>query len=92
MSASLPTGVDLFAEVYSLFSWEYPNRQGIGCNTISSQDSSNFLAFLQALRAEPIGENIVLSAAVGLNPFMGPDGTPLDDVSQFAKVLDFVSE
>ncbi|GLB39178.1 putative glycosyl hydrolase 18 family protein [Lyophyllum shimeji] len=71
------------------FDWEYPNKQGIGCNTISPDDSANFLLFLQALRAKaPSG--LIISAAVGITPFVGPDGTPMTDVSGFAKVLDHI--
>ncbi|KAJ8473778.1 hypothetical protein ONZ51_g7655 [Trametes cubensis] len=73
------------------FDWEYPNKQGMGCNLISDDDSQNFLSFLQALRAEPAAQNLTLSAAVGITPFNGPDGTPMSDVSDFAKVLDYVA-
>ncbi|KAL7283986.1 hypothetical protein ACG7TL_001259 [Trametes sanguinea] len=73
------------------FDWEYPNKQGIGCNLISADDSQNFLSFLQALRADPAGQNLTLSAAAGITPFAGPDGTPMSDVSDFAKVLDYVA-
>ncbi|KAF9457537.1 glycoside hydrolase [Collybia nuda] len=73
------------------FDWEYPNKQGLGCNTISPSDSANFLLFLQALRATPVGSNITLSAAVGLAPFNGPDEQPMSDVSGFAKVLDYIA-
>ena len=72
------------------YSWEYPNADGIGCNVKSESDASNFLTFLQALRAEPAGSNITLSAATSIKPFNGPDGTPLSDVSQFSQVLDFI--
>ena len=71
-------------------SWEYPNRQGIGCNLISADDSKNFLSFLQELRKDPVGANITLSAAVGISPFVGPDGQPMEDVSEFADVLDHI--
>lgn len=71
-------------------SWEYPNRQGIGCNTISSADSANFLLFLQELRQDPIGKNLYLSAAVGITPFVGSDGTPMSDVSAFASPLNHI--
>jgi len=74
----------------SSYSWEYPNKQGIGCNVISPQDSINFLQFLQELRQDSIGRNQYLSAAVGITPFMGPDGTPMTDVSAFAKQLDHI--
>ncbi|KAI5121787.1 hypothetical protein M0805_009779 [Coniferiporia weirii] len=73
------------------FDWEYPNGVGIGCNTQNSMDASNFLSFLQALRAEPAGANLTLSAATSIKPWNGQDGTPLTDVSQFSKVLDFIS-
>ncbi|KAI0371354.1 glycoside hydrolase [Pilatotrama ljubarskyi] len=73
------------------FDWEYPNKQGMGCNVIADDDSANFLAFLQALRADPAGANLTLSAAAGITPFNGPDGKPMADVSDFAKVLDYVA-
>ncbi|KZP14641.1 glycoside hydrolase family 18 protein [Athelia psychrophila] len=72
------------------FDWEYPNKQGVGCNTISADDSANFLSFLQALRQAPGGANLTLSAAVSITPFVGPDGTPMSDVSEFAKVLNYI--
>jgi len=72
------------------FDWEYPGRQGMGCNTISGSDSANFLSFLQTLRAEPAAKNLTLSAAVGLTPFASSSGSPMTDVSAFASVLDFV--
>ncbi|KAF8067860.1 glycoside hydrolase family 18 protein [Lyophyllum atratum] len=72
------------------FDWEYPNKQGVGCNTISPDDSANFLLFLTALRAKaPSG--LIISAAVGITPFAGPDGTPMTDVSGFANVLDHIA-
>jgi chitinase len=74
------------------YSWEYPNRQGVGCNTISPDDSANFISFLQELRQQPLGQNITLSAAVSVTPFAGTDGKPMGDVSAFAKVLDYIGE
>lgn len=71
-------------------SWEYPNKQGMGCNLIAADDSQNFLAFLQSLRSA-VGQNFTLSAAAGITPFAGPDGEPLSDVSEFAKALDYVA-
>jgi hypothetical protein len=71
-------------------SWESPAKQGIGCNIVSSNDSANFLAFLQTLRAMKGADNLLLSAAVGVKPFIGPDGNPLSDVTTFAKVLDYI--
>ncbi|KLO18737.1 glycoside hydrolase [Schizopora paradoxa] len=72
------------------FDWEYPGRQGIGCNAISPNDTANFLTFLQELRKTEVGKKLTLTAAVSLNPFAGPDGTPVTDVTAFAKELDFI--
>ncbi|KAF8645648.1 hypothetical protein AX16_007668 [Volvariella volvacea WC 439] len=73
------------------FDWEYPNRQGVGCNEIAPEDSANFLLFLQELRAHPIGSQMILTAAAGITPFAGPSGSPLTDVSEFAKVFDHLA-
>ncbi|KAI0944963.1 hypothetical protein AcV7_001623 [Taiwanofungus camphoratus] len=75
----------MFSTGWFAFSWEYPGKQGRGCNTESPDDSANFLSFLQALRADPAGQNITVSAAVGLTPFAG-----MSDVSAFAFVLDYI--
>ncbi|KAI0305232.1 chitinase [Multifurca ochricompacta] len=72
------------------FDWEHPNKQGIGCNFISADDSTNFLTFLQTLRNQKGAKNLILSAAVAITPFVGPDGSPLSDVSGFAKVLNYI--
>ncbi|KAG8214134.1 glycoside hydrolase family 18 protein [Butyriboletus roseoflavus] len=65
--------VATFAEQYGLdginFDWEYPNNLGIGCNTLSANDTQNFLSFLQELRTNPVGANLTLSAATGVTPF-----------------------
>ncbi|KAJ6491315.1 glycoside hydrolase family 18 protein [Mycena vitilis] len=73
------------------FDWEYPGKQGLGCNAVNSDDSANFLLFLQELRADPAGKNLVLTAAVGITPFVGSDSQPMDDVSPFADVLDRIA-
>ncbi|KAG6861563.1 hypothetical protein C0995_014859 [Termitomyces sp. Mi166 len=72
-------------------SWEYPNNQGIGCNTISPQDTANFLSFLQQLRADPVGKRLILTAATGIAPFMDANGNPSSNVAPFAKVLNFIA-
>ena len=74
----------------STYSWEHPAKQGIGCNVISTNDSTNFLLFLQTLRAQDCAQDITISAAVSIVPFIGPDGTPMKDVSGFDKVLDYI--
>jgi chitinase len=84
-----------FAQKYKLdgvdFDWEYPGKPGIGCNTMSTSDSANFLSFLKELRQDPVGAKLRLTAAVGLTPFVGSDGNPMTDVSQFASVLDYIA-
>ncbi|KAI9571659.1 glycoside hydrolase family 18 protein [Boletus coccyginus] len=84
-----------FAEQYHLdgvgFDWEYPNQQGIGCNTINANDTQNFLYFLQELRANPVGAKLTLSAATAITPFQDASGHPSTDVSGFAKVLDYIA-
>ena len=69
-------------------SWEFPGKQGIGCNAVSPDDSANLLLFLQTLRSK--AQSLVLSAAVSLKPFLDSHGNPLSDVSEFAKVLDYI--
>jgi chitinase len=70
-------------------SWEYPAKQGIGCNILSTNDSANYLSFLQTLRNLG-GPNLTISAAVSVTPFVGPDGNPLTNVSAFGQVLDYI--
>ena len=72
-------------------SWEYPNGKGVGCNDLSPQDTSNFLLFLQELRANPVGKVLTVTAAVGPAPWLNKDGNPVDDVRAFATVLDYVA-
>ena len=71
-------------------SWEYPNKQGIGCNIVSANDSANFLSFLQTLRRQKGAGELIISAAVSIVPFAGSDGKPITDVSEFAKVLNYI--
>ncbi|KAL7282344.1 hypothetical protein ACG7TL_003814 [Trametes sanguinea] len=69
--------------------WEYPAQDGNEGNLVRPDDSANFLAFLQVLRATlPPGAKI--TAATQTVPFAGPDGDPMGDVSEFARVLDWV--
>ncbi|KIK69304.1 glycoside hydrolase family 18 protein [Collybiopsis luxurians FD-317 M1] len=87
--------VTALVEQYNLdgldFDWEYPNRQGIGCNTINNNDVDNFLDFLQELRQDSTGSKLILSAATSLLPWNDTSGTPSKDLSGFSKVLDFVA-
>jgi chitinase len=77
--------------IHSMFhSWEYPGKQGIGCNIVSSSDTANFLSFLQTLRGQDGAHNLILSAAVTDTPFLDSGGAPMTDVSGFAQVLDYI--
>ncbi|KAF5351917.1 hypothetical protein D9756_007649 [Leucocoprinus leucothites] len=82
-------------EKYSLdgieLDWEYPGLQGIGCNSISSDDTSNFLTFLKELRSSSVGQNLILSAAVYTKPFADASGQPSSNLSDFSHVLDYIS-
>ncbi|KAK7046890.1 glycoside hydrolase family 18 protein [Favolaschia claudopus] len=73
------------------FDWEYPGKTGLSCNVVNPDDSANFLLFLQELRNQPAGKNLILTAAVGIEPFVGSSGQPMNDVSQFAAVLDRIA-
>jgi len=70
-------------------SWEEPGKQGIGCNIVSPNDTANLLSFLQTLR-HMSGPNLIISAAVLVTPFVGPDGKPLTNLTGFEQVLDYI--
>lgn len=53
---------------------------------IADSDTANFLELLKEVR-QTAGDDFLLTAAVGITPFNGPDGKPSSDVSGFAKVL-----
>ena len=69
--------------------WEYPGQAGNDGNSVSPDDTANFLSFLQLLR-QTLPATAKMSAAVQTVPFAGADGDPLADVSAFAQVLDWV--
>ncbi|KAK1226440.1 hypothetical protein PQX77_010604 [Marasmius sp. AFHP31] len=69
--------------------WEYPGRQANPGNEVNPADSANYLELLRLLRsALPLKAKI--TAAATPVPFAGSDGEPMDDVSAFAEVLDWV--
>ncbi|EJD03469.1 chitinase [Fomitiporia mediterranea MF3/22] len=72
------------------FAWNYPGFQGIGCNTISPNDTANLLSTLQELRNTENGSSLILTAATRLVPFTDETGQPSTNVSAFANVLDFI--
>lgn len=58
---------------------------------ISSNDTSNFLLFLQELRKDPVGAKLVLSTATSIQPWNDTNGVPSTDLSGFGQVFDFVT-
>ncbi|GAA5927503.1 hypothetical protein JCM3775_006001 [Rhodotorula graminis] len=68
--------------------WEYPGTNGADGNQVSSSDTANMLKFLQALRAALPQK--LLSTCTTQSAYVGADGSPLTDVSAFAKVLDHI--
>ncbi|ESK93128.1 glycoside hydrolase family 18 protein [Moniliophthora roreri MCA 2997] len=68
--------------------WEYPFRQGLGCNALNPNDTSNLLLFLQEFRRDPVGANLTLSAAGSLAVWNDFTGNPSTNVSGFADVFD----
>ncbi|KAI3612028.1 glycoside hydrolase family 18 protein [Moniliophthora roreri] len=79
-----------YSSAISLSGWEYPNKQGIGCNTVNKDDSVHFLAFLQELRANPATAKYSLSTAVGVETFIHSSNNPSTDVSGFTKAFDHI--
>lgn len=77
-------------EVLMRCSWEYPNRQGLGCNAINDDDTANFLAFLEELREQPEGKDLYLTAAGSLFPWNNASGVASTDLEGFANVLDYI--
>ncbi|KAF6763139.1 endochitinase [Ephemerocybe angulata] len=74
------------------FDWEYPGKQGIGCNIVNPNDTSNFLLFLQQLRQDTtLKRTLVLTAAVYVTPFADNTGEPSSNISGFADVLDYIA-
>ncbi|KAI0244000.1 hypothetical protein L0F63_004072 [Massospora cicadina] len=76
--------------------WEYPGRKGIFCNSVDKDDTSNYLTLLKEMRAAIdtrfTGNNTkLITAAVRVEPFDDEKGEPLKDVSEFAKLFDFVN-
>ncbi|KAJ7129540.1 glycoside hydrolase, partial [Mycena epipterygia] len=68
--------------------WEYPGHQGEGDNEVNSNDSANFLLFLQLLR-RTLPPSAAITAATLTTPFYGSDGEPMGNVSAFATVLNW---
>ncbi|KAJ1986125.1 hypothetical protein GGI25_003513 [Coemansia spiralis] len=93
------TNIVKFVETNNLdgidIDWEYPGGAGNGCNNPDlAKDTPNYLKFLQNLRAAftskfGAGKKLI-TMAVYLQPFV-VNGTPITDVSEFAKVVDYAN-
>ncbi|KWU47291.1 glycoside hydrolase [Rhodotorula sp. JG-1b] len=68
--------------------WEYPGTQGNAGNQVSSSDTQNMLSMLQLLRQKL--PTTLLSTCTTQQTYVGANGNPVGDVSQFANVLDHV--
>ncbi|KAG5651912.1 hypothetical protein H0H81_006963 [Sphagnurus paluster] len=69
--------------------WEYPNSTGAG-NPHSPADAANFLALIKLLRAS-LGPSKIISAAVAHTPWLGANGKPLTNVSEYAALMTYVN-
>ena len=69
--------------------WEYPGQGGNDGNAVSANDTANFLTFLRLLRKK-LPQDSKISAAVQTVPFADAQGMPMQNVSEFADVLDWV--
>lgn len=69
--------------------WEYPGHEGAGGNEVNSRDSANFLLFLQILR-RTLPRDAKITAAAQTVPFVDQSGQPTQDVSEFAKIVDWI--
>ncbi|GKT43536.1 chitinase A1 [Colletotrichum spaethianum] len=84
-----------FVEKYNLdgldFDWEYPNRQGLGCNAINVNDTANFAAFLTELRQKQT-KQLYLTAATSLFPWYDAAGVSSANgtLASFAETLDYL--
>ncbi|KAI9248263.1 glycoside hydrolase [Phascolomyces articulosus] len=75
--------------------WEYPGRQGAGCNAFDlANDASNFLELLKELRTALDGiqgsSRKEISIAVHVRPFVTPSGY-MTDVSAFTNIVDRIN-
>ncbi|KAJ9073180.1 hypothetical protein DSO57_1019229 [Entomophthora muscae] len=75
--------------------WEYPGRGAAKCYVYDPDDSANYLLLLKELRAaldkEFPNDHKLITAAVRVKPFDGPDGNPMTDVSAYAPYFDYVN-
>jgi len=81
IDASNADGVDI--------DWEYPGTSGAYDNYDAENDTKNLLKLLKELR-ETLGSSKLITAAVPFNTFE-VNHKPLKDMSEFAKLFDFIN-
>lgn len=69
--------------------WEYPGTYGNQGNTVSHNDTLDFLKFLRLLR-ESLPQEALITATATDSTWTNALGNPSVDVSAFAEVLDWV--
>ncbi|ESK89485.1 glycoside hydrolase family 18 protein [Moniliophthora roreri MCA 2997] len=69
--------------------WEYPNSNGAG-NPHGPGDANNLLKLFQGLRAA-LGPDKIISAAVPHLPWIGSNGSPLTNISAWAKEMTYIN-
>ncbi|GAA5891940.1 hypothetical protein JCM8208_002945 [Rhodotorula glutinis] len=70
--------------------WEYPAKAGATEDFDTPNDLKNYLEFFKALRAK-IGSDKLISSDTSSGPWVGADGSPSKDLSEFGNVLDFIT-
>ncbi|KAI8376995.1 glycosyl hydrolases family 18-domain-containing protein [Blakeslea trispora] len=74
--------------------WEYPAKQGAGCNEFSDHDTDNYLLLLRELRtaldAQFPNQHKEISMAVYVEPFL-KSGAPMTNLSAFVPYFDYVN-
>lgn len=85
---SIGVGMNLFLILGIDIDWEYPNSSGSG-HPHSPSDASNLLSLIKSLRTA-LGSSKIISAAVPHLPWLGSDGQPLTNVSEYAENMTYV--
>lgn len=73
------------------FDWEFPNGEGIGCNSRNPQDTVNFGLLIKEVRA--LWPEVSLTAAISINGLIGSSGsvaTP-EETSLLVHNLDYIN-
>lgn len=69
--------------------WEYPNNVGNG-NRVNDADADNYLSFLATLR-KSLGVTPLITAAVSMGGFLGPNQAPVQNLKPYADYFDYIN-